>query len=221
MRPIRLEIQGIHSFTENQVIDFERLSGYGIFGIFGDNGSGKSTILDCITLALYGKIFRSKSSADFVNLESNSARVLLEFSFVENHRKKTFEVERTFKRKKNGEIEQSAQMFEVAHAGKRQVVEGALKVDAFIKELLQMGFQEFSKCIALPQGEFAGFLSAPASDKINIVGSLFDLNHFGKPLFEKVKARVQKLENECNIIKEKFGMVQPVREEDLDQGTWA
>ena len=52
MKPIRLEIDGINSYASKQVIDFERLTSRGIFGIFGKTGSGKSTILDAMTLAL-------------------------------------------------------------------------------------------------------------------------------------------------------------------------
>lgn len=51
MKPIALSIKGLHSFREEQTIDFEGLSGAGVFGIFGPTGSGKSSILDAMTLA--------------------------------------------------------------------------------------------------------------------------------------------------------------------------
>ena len=54
MKPLTLEFCGINSFSEPASIDFSKLLEYGIFGIFGDTGSGKSTILDCIGFALYG-----------------------------------------------------------------------------------------------------------------------------------------------------------------------
>ena len=66
MRPIKLEIEGLNSFETKQVVDFEKLGG-GVFGIFGKTGSGKSTILDAMTLALYGKVERTKQNIDFVN----------------------------------------------------------------------------------------------------------------------------------------------------------
>ena len=56
MKPLKLTIKGLNSFAEAQTIDFEELSSKGIFGIFGPTGSGKSTILDGITLALYVKL---------------------------------------------------------------------------------------------------------------------------------------------------------------------
>ena len=56
MRPERLEFCGINSFSERAVIDFKRLLAGGIFGIFGDTGSGKTTILDSMIFALYGKV---------------------------------------------------------------------------------------------------------------------------------------------------------------------
>ena len=52
MKPIKLVIKGLNSFIEEQTIDFEKLTDRGLFGIFGPTGSGKSTILDGITLAL-------------------------------------------------------------------------------------------------------------------------------------------------------------------------
>ena len=56
MRPLQLKLKGINSYREEQVIDFETLTSQGLFGIFGPTGSGKSTILDAMTLALYAKL---------------------------------------------------------------------------------------------------------------------------------------------------------------------
>ena len=58
MRPLKLRLSGLHSYREEVTIDFTALGQFGLFGIFGDIGSGKSTILDGITLALYGVIDR-------------------------------------------------------------------------------------------------------------------------------------------------------------------
>ena len=54
MRPIELKIKGINSYREEQVINFNQLTSQGFFGIFGPTGSGKSTILEAIHLALTG-----------------------------------------------------------------------------------------------------------------------------------------------------------------------
>ena len=93
MKPIRLEIQGIHSFVDKQVFDFESISGNKIFGIFGPTGSGKSTVLDAIVLALYGDVWRSKSKSDFINLKTKKAKVVFSFSCIEKGKQKIYEVE--------------------------------------------------------------------------------------------------------------------------------
>ena len=54
MKPISLKIKGINSYVSEQFVNFERLAESNIFGIFGETGSGKTTILDSIILALYG-----------------------------------------------------------------------------------------------------------------------------------------------------------------------
>ena len=45
MRPLLLEIEGLQSYKEKQVINFEKLCENGLFGIFGETGSGKSTLI--------------------------------------------------------------------------------------------------------------------------------------------------------------------------------
>ena len=52
MKPKYLQFCGINSFSEPAEIDFEKLLRGGIFGIFGDTGSGKTTILDIIVFAI-------------------------------------------------------------------------------------------------------------------------------------------------------------------------
>ena len=76
MRPVYLEFCGINSFSEKAEIDFTKLLDGGLFGIFGDTGSGKSTILDCIHFALYGKIERS-SGTDSINYKCDKAYVMI------------------------------------------------------------------------------------------------------------------------------------------------
>ena len=156
MKPIKIEIEGLHSFIEKQVIDFSMVGPTNLFGIFGPTGSGKSTILDAMILALYGTVERSKTNSDFINSKCAKARVSFEFETIERGKSKKYEIERVYKRKKDGGVEQIAQVFEKTTLGKSQVTEGAVKVDEFVKTTIGLTENEFTKCVALPQGAFAG-----------------------------------------------------------------
>ena len=94
MRPLKLTLRGINSYRKEQTIDFETLTSAGLFGIFGPTGSGKSSILDAITLALYARLPRS--TKNFININEETAAVSFLFSITttETH---TYRVERTFR----------------------------------------------------------------------------------------------------------------------------
>ena len=55
MRPVRLEMEGFAAFRERAVVDF---TGAEYFALVGPTGSGKSTVIDALTFALYGTVPR-------------------------------------------------------------------------------------------------------------------------------------------------------------------
>ncbi|HZG00478.1 MAG TPA: AAA family ATPase, partial [Chitinophagales bacterium] len=79
MIPVSLTIQGLYSYREKQTIDFTRLTQSNVFGIFGKTGSGKSSILEAITFALYGEVDRIGKNDDrnynMMNQKSNELLV--------------------------------------------------------------------------------------------------------------------------------------------------
>ncbi len=197
MKPVYLCFCGINSFSEQAEVRFESLLQYGIFGIFGDTGSGKSTILDCIAFALYGGVSRSRagSIADIINFRCNSAYVYFEFDIVFEGERRRFRVERTLKRKNAAQTlvvyEKTGDKFLAAATGVR---EG----NALIERIIGLEQKDFEKCIALPQGEFAQFVKAQRSDRLKLISRLFDLEQYGERLVKLVNARCtadrQKLE---------------------------
>src|SRR5210317_878068 len=94
MKPIRLELQAFGSYAERQTLDFGDLKDHRLFLIHGPTGSGKTTVLDAISFALYGDATgperESKSlRSDFAPPDLQT-RVTLDFAIGE----RTFRVER-------------------------------------------------------------------------------------------------------------------------------
>lgn len=200
MRPIKLEVEGLNSFESNQILEFDKL-GDGVFGIFGNTGSGKSTILDAITLALYGKIERSKQNIDFINIKRQKAIVSLSFEISLGGENKIYEVERTFSKKKNGKlIDSSASLYEINDGERNLVEEGMVKVNDKIFSIIGLGVNEFAKCIALPQGEFSAFLQAKPSERIEIMSNIFNLSKYGDELSASVKEKLNEFDKEVSIL---------------------
>ncbi len=202
MKPLRLEFCGINSFSERAEVDFSDLLQFGIFGIFGDTGSGKSTILDCIGFALYGNVFRlgqrSSSIADIINYKLDKAYVNYDFEIVFEGRRRTFRVEREVKRKN---AVQSARVYErTAEGALVAMCDGVRESNALLERIVGLEQKDFEKCIALPQGEFAQFVKAARGDRLKLVSRLFDLEAYGEALTKRAGAHYHAAKGEAEVL---------------------
>ncbi len=188
MRPVYLEFCGINSFSERAEIDFTELLEFGIFGIFGDTGAGKSTILDCIGFALYGSVARARagSAADIIHYKADKAYVRFEFEIVFEGCRRAFRVEREIKRKN---ALQAARVYEKKEGALLALAEGVRESNALLERIIGLEQRDFEKCIALPQGEFAQFVRSARSDRLKLISRLFDLERYGEGLVKRVNAR--------------------------------
>lgn len=193
MKPLKLKIKGINSFIEQQEIDFERLTEYKFFGIFGPTGSGKSTILDGITLALYGQV--SRKSDNYINANVTSANVSYEFQ-ISGAIDKRYRVEREFKLDKTTNRPRGGKCKIVAmkESGDEIISEGVKEVTAKCIEIIGLSCDDFTRTVVLPQGKFSEFLTLKGTDRNNMLERLFNLEQYGEQLTAKLKKRGEKEE---------------------------
>lgn len=186
MKPIKLEIEGVNSFLERQTIDFKDVLKEGLFGIFGNTGSGKSTILDAITLALYSKTQKNNKKEEYVNCKAKKAFVSFTFEILCEGRRRTFEFTREiYPGKRAG----NASAYEYAGDKKFLLEDKSDHVTRLAEKVIGLNFEDFNKCIALPQGEFARFAKSTDSERLDIVARLFSLEKYGAQLYAKASEK--------------------------------
>lgn len=188
MKPKRLKIKGLNSFIEEQDIYFEQLVERGIFGIFGPTGSGKSTILDAITLSLYGSIARG--SNEYINSFSQDLYVYYEFEVLNEGQRKTYSVERLIKRDKKDKSKyktSSSRLVFISDDEKEIVAEGVRSVEDSIKSIIGLTLDDFTRSVVLPQGKFSEFLKLTGKERRDMLERIFLLENYGRNLSEKIK----------------------------------
>lgn len=174
MRPLRLEMEGFLAYRDRAVVDFADAD---LFVLAGSTGSGKSSVIDAMTFALYGTIPRlghRSAVAPVINATCDVARVQFEFSIDDQ----TYQVARRVERTKGG-----AQVTEARLQQNEKILEsGSKEVTGAVTELLGLGFEHFTKAVVLPQGAFADFLTDTPKERQNLLRALLDLG-----LFERIK----------------------------------
>lgn len=206
MKPIALSIKGLHSFREEQTIDFEGLSGAGVFGIFGPTGSGKSSILDAMTLALYGKVERAANNTHgILNQAEDTLSVSFTFALQTNHQI-SYKVERVFKRTDEMKVKTALCRFIEIKDEHTVLADKASEVNKRVEELLGLTIDDFTRAVVLPQGKFAEFLSLKGAERRHMLQRLFNLEQYGDRLVKKLRRQAQ----EANARKMKCLLNSPV-----------
>ena len=176
MIPIQLTLEGLYSYQERQTIDFTKLIDAGLFGIFGAVGSGKSSILEAITFALYGETerlnSRDKRAYNMMNLKSNRSFIAFDFMNFEN---KKFRATREFKRNsKNFEDVKAPNV--IFYECKEENWIPLEKSNA--EEIIGLSYANFKRTIIIPQGQFKEFIELGATERTNMMKEIFSLQRF-------------------------------------------
>ena len=213
MRPSKLTIYGINSYVTEQTVDFKKLSEGNLFGIFGATGSGKSTILDSIIIALYGNSDRDNLS-NIINLNLKEAYIKFEFELDRNNEVNTYEVTRTYKLRPSG-LNSAAYL--INKTTNEVLGDSTDIVNGKIEEMLGISKREFLKCVALPQNEFDKFLLDTPSERKKSIARLFNIENFGDSLNRKVKSRLDILNTKNAQLEKQLEMFGEITEENQRQ----
>jgi len=182
MKPKLLKITGLNSFVEEKVIDFTALTGQGLFGIFGPTGSGKSSILDAITIALYGKI--SRDTREFINKEKEELYIFFNFALGSGT---DYIVERKMKISDNGGYNTTLARLVEREKEQEIVYDKVSEIDRRLEELIGLSNEDFLRTVVLPQGRFSRFLKLTGLERRNMLERILGLEEFGINLIRKMK----------------------------------
>lgn len=207
MIPVQLTIQGLYSYQERQTIDFTRLTGANLFGIFGPVGSGKSSVLEAITFAIYGRTDRLNLSGDnryynMMNLKSDE--MLIDFIFETGGEQSLYRA--TVKSRRNSKKFDDVKTPDRAAYQKKDGEWIPLPLEA-LEEAVGLNYDNFKRTIIIPQGRFQEFLQLGTSDRTRMMKELFNLGKFEfyyqvASLEKKNDARVNSTEGQLQSLGE-------------------
>ncbi|RQP09693.1 MAG: SMC family ATPase [Chryseobacterium sp.] len=172
MIPLKLTLEGLYSYQSRQTLDFTRLTDAGLFGIFGAVGSGKSSILEAISFALYGRTERLNLSGDnrnynMLNLKSDRAYIDLEFLNFQN---KKYRAVREFRRnsKRFDDVKPSAALYEWKDEDWHPLT--IVNADSVLGNL---SYENFKRTIIIPQGQFREFIELGPTARTQMMKEIF------------------------------------------------
>jgi exonuclease SbcC len=177
MRPVELVMQGFGPFRDQVTVDFADAD---LIAIVGATGHGKSSLIDAICFALYGRVPRHDNNiAPVITLGAAEARVSLTF-MLGPHR---YLATRVVRRKPDGSgaAHRAIRLERIDDDGSTEVLAGAVgEFDQRLRTLVGLDFDQFTKCVVLPQGRFAAFLQATSGERGAILGALLGLGRYDR-----------------------------------------
>ncbi|MEV4196643.1 SMC family ATPase, partial [Streptomyces toxytricini] len=186
MRLHQLRITAFGPFAATQEVDFDALSGAGIFLLHGPTGAGKTSVLDAVCYALYGAVPGARQ-APGTTLRSDHAdpgtptEVTLEFTAGGRRLEITRRPEQDRPKKRGtGTTRDKAQSLLREYDGRQWtgLSRSHQEIGEEVEQLLGMSREQFCQVVLLPQGEFAKFLRADENARGRLLGRLFDTRRF-------------------------------------------
>ncbi|MBC6698024.1 AAA family ATPase [Hymenobacter puniceus] len=199
MKILRVRFFNLNSLRGEHAVDFSQtpLSDAGLFAITGPTGAGKTTILDAITLALYGQVPRHESSGPEHVMSHGTGESWAEVEFeVNGQQYRSKWGQHRARRRPEGPL-QDPKM----ELSERKMAEDGTetwpfletyksKVPPRVAELSGLEYKQFLRSVLLAQGDFTRFLKAPAGERAQLLEKITDTRKYSdisRAAFERAK----------------------------------
>ncbi|MBM4762800.1 AAA family ATPase [Bacillus sp. B15-48] len=203
MKPLKLTLQAFGPYAGKELIDFTRLENRTMFVVSGKTGSGKTTIFDGISYAIYGKASGEDRSGSDLRSQFAKNALLTEVSLDFTLRRKTYRIIRSpqqDKKKERGEgyttIGAKAELYLLNDDGTSELLAANVReVDEKIKEIMIIDSNQFRQILMIPQGEFRKLLTSDSKEKEMILQRLFHTEIY-KKIEERLKEEATELKKQ-------------------------
>ena len=167
MRPRAVRVEGFSAYRRPVEVDF---TGVEFFSISGATGAGKSSLVDAMVFALYGRVPRLGGGAVGPAISAGADRARVAFDFEAGGTRYTA-VRLAQRTERGGATVKEARL----EKGDEVIASGSKDVTAAVEDLLRLRFEDFTRTVVLPQGEFARFLRAAGSERQELLRNLLKL----------------------------------------------
>ncbi|WP_328854623.1 AAA family ATPase [Microbispora hainanensis] len=240
MRLHRLRMVAFGSFPGTEEVDFDALGEAGLFLIHGPTGAGKTTVLDAVCYALYGRVPGQRESARSLRCDhappDRGPSVTLELT-IRGRRLRITRSPAWMRPKLRGsglvEEKAKARVEELTEPGGQWVVRSTRSDEAgdFVNTLTGMTAAQFCQVAMLPQGEFAKFLRAGGEERRELLERLFSVRVFSDVerwladhrtrTWREAQELGQRVESVLDRMRGAAGDDLPLPEEAGDPAAWA
>lgn len=205
MKILNLKFKNINSLSGENEIDFTKsvFTNDGLFAITGKTGAGKSSILDAISLAFYGKTPRvditGSENAVMTRGEKDCYSEII-FEVTGKKWKSTWKQEQN----RNGNLKPVVRS--IADADNKIIADQVRSCETEIVKIIGLTFEQFTKVIMLAQGSFAAFLQAKQNEKgelleqitgteiyAEISKKVFERNKIEKEILDKILVELESI----------------------------
>jgi exonuclease SbcC len=184
--PVRLYLRNFMSYTDiHEPLEFD---GIHVAVLTGDNGHGKSALLDAITWALWGRA-RGRSADELIHAGASEMEVEFEFRLDDQQ----YRVLR--KRQRRGKYANSTlDLFVLSDAGYRSLSERSqAETERLIERTLRMSFETFTSSSFIQQGRADSFTTSSPAERKRVLAEILELGYYDE-LEARAKARFKTCE---------------------------
>lgn len=203
MRPLRLDVAGLTTFAGQQSLDFTTCDS--LFAILGPTGSGKSSVLEAITFALYGRMPKAESQSLSIGDFIRTGQAQMSVVFACEVRQQQIRITRTARRPKTKSGTSTTTQTVLLErrdptTGQWQNLNAAEpkkkpELDRQIVEWLGLNYDTFTRTVLLPQNQFARFLHGTTKERTAVLEELWDVQELAQ-IGEAARLHARTLEEE-------------------------